>query len=158
MAASSTSSKARGAVPSLREKTKLQRHRYLPGIQKQIRPQHGSVGLEVIYKRVNASLRVAKLNPAVHLNQSCLARNIEHSALEERRPHKASKHRNHHSTCKKLKGAFHRVLTFKRWHRWGGESNETGWRVKVMESLADRAAPAVVQARLVRFLYTDGHL
>ena len=40
----------------------------------------------------------------------------------------------------------------------GRGGNETGWRVKVMESLADRAAPAVVQERLVRFLYTDGHL
>ena len=40
----------------------------------------------------------------------------------------------------------------------GAGGNETGWRVKVMESLADRAAPAVVQERLVRFLYTDGHL
>jgi hypothetical protein len=29
-------------------------------------------------------------------------------------------------------------------------SVETGWRVKVAESVADRAAPAVVQPRLVR--------
>ena len=31
-----------------------------------------------------------------------------------------------------------------------GVSAETGWRVKVTESMADRAAPAVVQPRLVR--------
>jgi hypothetical protein len=31
-----------------------------------------------------------------------------------------------------------------------GVSVETGWRVKVTESMADRAAPAVVQPRLVR--------
>ena len=31
-----------------------------------------------------------------------------------------------------------------------GVSVETGWRVKVTESMADRAAPAVVQPRFVR--------
>jgi hypothetical protein len=31
-----------------------------------------------------------------------------------------------------------------------GVSVETGWRVKVMENMADRAAPAVDQPRLVR--------
>ena len=39
-----------------------------------------------------------------------------------------------------------------------GVSVETGWRVKATESMADRAAPAVVQPRLVRpwwFLWFD---
>ena len=38
-------------------------------------------------------------------------------------------------------------------------SVETGWRVKVTESMADRAAPAVVQPRLVRlwFVSVAGH-
>lgn len=49
------------------------------------------------------------------------------------------------------------------WHRFVGQrqsagtagagvSVETGWRVKVTESMADRAAPAVVQPRFVRVL------
>jgi hypothetical protein len=41
-----------------------------------------------------------------------------------------------------------------------GVSVETGWRVKVTESMADRAAPAVVQPRLVSpwFLFgSEGH-
>jgi hypothetical protein len=33
-----------------------------------------------------------------------------------------------------------------------GVGVETGWRVKVTASMADRAAPAVVQPRLVRLL------
>jgi hypothetical protein len=40
-----------------------------------------------------------------------------------------------------------------------GASVETGWRVKVTDSMADRAAPAVVQPRLVRrwFTISYGH-
>ena len=37
-----------------------------------------------------------------------------------------------------------------------GVSVETGWRVKVTESMADRAAPAVVQPRLVRLCFDCG--
>ena len=39
-----------------------------------------------------------------------------------------------------------------------GVSVETGWRVKVGESMADRAAPAVVQPRLVRPGFFGGAL
>jgi hypothetical protein len=37
-----------------------------------------------------------------------------------------------------------------------GVSVETGWRLKVTESMADRAAPAVVQPRLVRLSVVVG--
>lgn len=36
-----------------------------------------------------------------------------------------------------------------------GASLETGWLVKVTEDMADRAAPAVVQPRLVRLVLLD---
>jgi hypothetical protein len=40
-----------------------------------------------------------------------------------------------------------------------GVSVDTGWRVKATEIMADKAAPAVVQPRLVRpgFACGDGH-
>ncbi len=58
-----------------------------------------------------------------------------------------------------LKLASNIPLPIKRWHRWGGGERETGWRVKVTESMANRAAPAVVQPRLVRrwFVSVAGH-
>ena len=42
-------------------------------------------------------------------------------------------------------------------HRGGGDSRD-GRRVKVTESMADRAAPAVDQPRLVRLGHWEGHL
>ena len=63
-------------------------------------------------------------------------------------------HREQGSQSEDVRDAFHDVLNIAERSSAGtagaGLSVETGWRVKVTESMADRATPAVVQPRLVR--------